>query len=170
MNIEPLEMQFLMSFISHNHRVLEWGCGESTILIASKAKYVTSVEHNKKWYNRLIARKEREKINNLNLILAKPNKKWISSRDHDGTLDQFKDYVHSPINHGPFDVILIDGRARVACASFCHLLGHSGTQVFIHDYNHPDARDYSGALAYLEKTDEQDSLFRFKIKGCNFND
>ncbi len=163
-NIKTSEMEFLLSFISSDHHVLEYGFGNSTKMIASKAKFLTSVEHDEGWYNGTLAASVK-KIENLNFILARSNWEWMPDRDGDGTLDQFKDYVQAPIKYSPFDVILIDGRARVGCASVCHLLGHSDTQVFIHDYNHEDGRDYSAALIYLEEMDSKDGLFRFKTRG-----
>ena len=61
-------------------------------------------------------------------------------------------------------MIVIDGRARVGCASVCRLLGHSKTNIFIHDYTYPDGRDYTGALDYLEYIDAHGTMARFKIK------
>ena len=91
--------------------------------------------------------------------------------DEENKYIDFKEYVDAPIGYGPFDIILIDGRARVACASKCHLLGHKNTIVFIHDFTTPDSpyynptRDYYvKSLEYLEYIENTMTIAKFKIK------
>ena len=73
----------------------------------------------------------------------------------------FKDYIESPIEYGPFDIILIDGRARVSCSSICKLLSHENTIIFIHDFHRPE---YQEALKYLELIDSVKTMSKFKLK------
>ena len=75
--------------------------------------------------------------------------------------DEFKDYIESPIEYGPFDIILIDGRARVSCSSICKLLSHENTIIFIHDFHRPE---YQEALKYLELIDSVKTMSKFKLK------
>ena len=56
----------------------------------------------------------------------------------DGLYQEFADYVTAPL-HGPFDVILVDGRARTSCvkrAKHDNLLAPGGT-LFIHNAHRP---------------------------------
>lgn len=136
------ERQILIKNINKDHLVLEYGSGASTLEIAKLCKHVTSIEHNLQWYNKVKA----EKPDNCDLILAEPDLPYIEGR-HDGTYEEFKTYVNSSLNKGLFDIILIDGRARVACASIMKKVAKKDSLIFIHDFERPEYKD---ALNYLE--------------------
>ena len=55
------------------------------------------------------------------------------------------------------DIILIDGRARVACASKCHLLGHKDTLVFFHDFGVSGWMYFAFVLPYVISNFIQDT-------------
>lgn len=77
--------------------IFEYGCGNSSLWWASRSAIVTSVEHNLEWMNRIAEKAP----GNLRLI-HHPEK---------------EDYVACIRKAaGPFDVIIIDGRWRLACA------------------------------------------------------
>lgn len=150
------EELFFIKHLNKNQKVLEYGSGESTIEIANKISTLISVEHQKKWYDQLITSVPK----NCNLLLKEPNLPYVEGQ-HCGTYEEFKDYIESPLNFKPFDLILIDGRARVSCASICKDLGHKDTLVFIHDFNRPE---YKEALNYLILEEEVGTMAKFKIK------
>ena len=135
------ESAFFFAEIDQNKKVLEYGSGQSTIEISGKCRSVVSVEHQEDWYNKTL----RIIPSNCELMLKKP------------TLH----YVEAPLSKGPFDIILIDGRARVACASICKSLGHKDTIVFIHDFERPE---YQEALTHLEQVAIAGRMAKFKIK------
>jgi predicted O-methyltransferase YrrM len=145
-----------MSHLKDTHSVLEFGSGTSTFEIANKVKKIISIEHQKKWYDSLIL----ESPENCTLILKEPNLPYVEGLSC-GTYDEFKDYIESPIEYGPFDIILIDGRARVSCSSICKLLSHENTIIFIHDFHRPE---YQEALKYLELIDSVKTMSKFKLK------
>lgn len=149
------EEEFLKKEINNQSKVLEYGSGESTKELASICKTIVSIEHQEDWYNKIISILP----NNCKLLLKKPNspEQWPD----DGTYEQFKDYVDEPLKYGTFDVIIIDGRARVACASICNKLGHKDTIVFIHDYFR---KEYHIAEKYLTLVDRVETMAKFKIK------
>ena len=149
------ESAFFLSHIDKTHRVLEYGSGSSTIEISALCKNITSVEHSFMWYKKL----KRQHIPNLNLIFEAPDKECLPPDD--GTLEQFKTYIHAPLKYAPFDIILIDGRARVECAKLCKKLGHKDTLVFIHDFERPE---YHEALEYLHIIETVERMSKFKIK------
>lgn len=159
------EADFFLSHIKPEHRVLEFGSGGSTLDIAALAARVVSVEHNKEWYDKISA----QIPENATLLFHPPTSEPTGGDD--GTAEQFHDYIHAPLKYveqeGPFDIIFIDGRARVACAEICEKLGHAGTLVFIHDYNHPNPQytrtEYYDAEKYLTKLNGHFTMWKFLI-------
>lgn len=160
------EQEFFLSHLKKDMRVLEYGSGASTFAIAPLVKELISIENNAAFYNEI--KNTVPKNVQLHLVLA--NKEPNASYD-DGTLADFVDYVTHPIASGPFDVIFIDGRARVACASICRQLGHKDTLVFIHDFNHPVEKwrrpEYYEAEKYLERIEGVFTMWKFKIRITN---
>lgn len=150
------EKNFLFSFININSKVLEYGSGESTFEIANICKEIVSMEHNKVWYEKNIGRIPK----NCNIFLIEPTLPYTEGFDC-GTYEQFKDYIEYPTKFSPFDIIFIDGRARVGCSSICKLLSHKDTIVFIHDF---DRQEYQESLKYLELLDMVGTMAKFKIK------
>ena len=150
------EEDFFMSHISNDSLVLEYGSGVSTKEIAKKCKLITSIEHKEDWYNKL----KNELPSNCELILKTPDLPYIEG-GHCGTYDEFKSYIESPLNKMSFDIILIDGRARVSCSPICNKLSHDNTIIFIHDFDRPE---YQEALNYLELIIQVGTMAKFKIK------
>ena len=153
---EKNEEEFFFNEINENSKVLEYGSGVSTTEIANKCKTILSIEHQENWYNKM----KNEIPNNCELIFKNPDLPYIEGSDC-GTYEEFKSYIEAPINNGPFDVILIDGRARVSCASICHKMSHENTIVFIHDYHR---EEYQEALNYLELMNQVGTMAKFKVK------
>jgi hypothetical protein len=76
-------------------RVFEYGSGYSTLWWATRAAAVVSVEHDAAWAQ------------------------WV--RDHCPAAEVLHQprgsgYVEAPRGHGPFDVVVLDGRDRVRCS------------------------------------------------------
>lgn len=150
------EQNFLLFHIDENKTVLEYGSGESTIEIANICKNIVSVEHQKSWYDQLML----SIPSNCVLILKEPNAYFAESGD-DGTYEQFHEYVRCPLSYGNFDIILIDGRARMACASVCNMMGHKDTLIFIHDFHR---EEYRGCLEFFDLIELVDTMAKFKMK------
>jgi len=153
------ESAFVFAEIDKNTKVLEYGSGQSTVEIAEKCSSIVSVEHQENWYNETL----QIKPSNCELLFKKPTLHYVEGF-HCGTYEEFEDYIEAPLSKGPFDVILIDGRARVACSSICHRLGHKDTIVFMHDFERPE---YQEALTYLEQEAVVGRMAKFKIKENN---
>lgn len=150
------EEDFFMNHIKNDLIVLEYGSGVSTKEIAKKCKFIISIEHQENWYNQL----KKELPTNCELILKTPDLPYVEGATC-GSYDEFKSYIESPLNKGPFDIILIDGRARVSCASICKRLSHDNTIIFIHDF---DRAEYQEALNYLDLIDKVGTMAKFKLK------
>jgi len=100
-------------------RVFEYGSGASTIWLARRAASVTSVEHDAHWHP-LVADKIADHPN-AQVKLVLPDKRPAPDPIYGSTKPgwrgrTFRNYVHAIDSEpGLFDVIVIDGRARVAC-------------------------------------------------------
>ena len=149
------EESFFLNYIKKEHLVLEYGSGDSTQQIANRCKHLISLEHQKHWYNQIISTLP----SNVELSLIEPDMSYIEGGD-DGTFEEFKTYVQFPLQMGPFDIILIDGRARVACASVAHYMATPDTLIFIHDFDRPE---YQEALKYLKLIDIKETMAVFSL-------
>lgn len=159
------EADFFLGHIKKNHRVLEYGSGGSTLDIAELAGSVVSVEHDKEQFEKL----SHQAPENVLLYFEPPTQETIPG--HDGSRAEFANYIDIPLDyahkHGRFDIILIHGRARVACAEICERLGHAQTLVFIQDYNHPNPEytriEYFDAEKHLTRLDGHFTMWKFVI-------
>ncbi len=150
------EKEYFFKEITKKTKVLEYGSGYSTKEISKICELIISVEHQKKWYdiNNL------DKSSNCKLLFKEPDLPYVEGITC-GSYEEFKTYIESPIEFGPYDVILIDGRARVACSSICDKLSHKDTIIFIHDFNRPE---YQESLKYLELIGVEETMAKFKLK------
>ena len=161
------EVDFLMSHLDPSFRVLEWGCGGSTLEIAKRVKRLISVEHNLGWYQKV------KPLLPENASLVYIQRNFEEATGHDGTLEDYRDYIRFPMSFisdaFKFDVIFIDGRARVECAKVAVKVLKEGGTIFIHDYAHPEPQyrrhEYEVVEEFLEKTGQVFALAKFKIKG-----
>jgi len=157
------EEDFLFSHLTKNMEVLEWGSGSSTIAIAKRVKEVTSIEHDRAYFKIL----EAKKIPNVNLYFV--NRNQIEKNGHDGTYADYKDYIEYPKRlKKKFDLIFVDGRARVECAKIAVSLLKPNGVILIHDYRNPnpkcDRLEYREVENFLNIQDFAYALYSFKPK------
>lgn len=115
-------------------RVLEWGSGGSTLWLADRlppGAYLTSVEHDGAWHKQV-----RDAVGErpgVRLLLAEPSRPLgrnaTIEEEDPGPLEA---YLGAPDDHR-YDVILVDGPARVACMAKARRLLAPGGVVFLHD-------------------------------------
>jgi len=128
-----VEVDFFKNHLNNNQRVLEWGCGSSTIDISKIVKEVHSIEHNKDWYDNI-----NSKISNtnVNLYLCEPDNEYVEG-GHCGTFQQFETYIKKTLELGKFDLIFIDGchefRYAMTDLMNCRQLAHKDTIVALDD-------------------------------------
>ena len=158
---ENNESDFFLSHIKKTDRVLEYGSGQSTKEIANICHTVVSVEHQKNWYEKV----KDEITENVILLLREPNLDYIEGTYNCGTYEEFKDYINSPSEYGDFDIILIDGRARVECAKMCKNFCKENTLIFIHDFtSRMENHNYKEVFNYLELIESVGDMSKFKLK------
>lgn len=113
---------FLDDFLTEHARVFEWGMGGSTVFWQARAQDVISVEHDVGWFEAaqesLATAHQTSKMPNM--ILEEPdneaNADFASgAKQYQGK--SFERYVRSidQFAENTFDVIVVDGRARMAC-------------------------------------------------------
>ena len=122
-------INFLNKNINKQMTVFEYGSGGSTLFWSERIKQIISVEHDKKWYEKVKKELELREIKHVSYFLleaeedpdfalkssANPND-YISD-DENFVGQKFEQYVRK-IDEYPdeyFDIILIDGRARPSC-------------------------------------------------------
>lgn len=116
--------------INNGNAVFEYGGGGSTLFFLDRGAIVTTVEHDKEWFEKLfkiisndnltkfwtgIYRAPEDEVSPCNLCHSSPESYKSSSQNFIGKT--FKKYVDS-INEFPdkyFDFVIIDGRARPSC-------------------------------------------------------
>jgi len=161
---ERAETDFVHSAIDSQSKVLEYGSGRSTINLSHIAKSVVSVEHQKAWYDEL----KPTLPENVELLLSEPDLDYIEgphenqrSEGNDGTYEEFKTYIKAPLSSAPYDVVIIDGRARVECAKLCTKLCHDESYIFVHDF---ERDEYQSIMKILEHVGSVGRMFKFKVK------
>lgn len=101
-------------------RVFEYGSGASSFWLLKRGANVTSVEHDENWFEEVAGRAADHANIEINHIApARPEEgqsssEFLSGREGYAGMS-FEAYVRSVEVGGPYDLIIIDGRARSAC-------------------------------------------------------
>jgi hypothetical protein len=116
-------------------RVFEFGAGASTVWLAKRCHEVITVEHDVPFAQSM--RPAFSAYKNIDIHIRPPStaiddKSTARSKRKGYTTQSFDDYVASiDRQEGPFDLIIIDGRARLAClAKARHRLKPDGIILF----------------------------------------
>lgn len=120
----PASIEIFENFLDTTKTGFEWGSGSSTVFLAKKLKNLVSVEHNKKWFEKVSGQIKKDKLTNIDYHFVEVNypEKHL---DKDGfevaftekQIQAYKAYYSLIDRYADdyFDLILIDGRARVKC-------------------------------------------------------
>lgn len=93
-------IEYLKQFDFSGKRVFEYGAGNSSLFWAARVREVVAVESDRRWFDRISGACPA----NLLLNLHTDRESYVASISGKG---------------GKFDVIVIDGKWRNACAAFC---------------------------------------------------
>jgi predicted O-methyltransferase YrrM len=116
---------------------LEWGSGYSTLYFPSflpKGSHWLAIEHYPEWAEKISKRNSHDLVKIVNVTPSLPG--WKD----EGTYEEFKDYVEYPSGQ-QFDLIIVDGRARLPCVSKSRELISDRGVVMLHDANRLKYRD-----------------------------
>ena len=161
------EEDFLFSYLKPEMEVLEWGSGSSTIAIAKRVNKILTIEHDKQYVELLADKILQANALNVQFFHIKQNSKEKSG--HDGTYENYNDYINFPkALNKKFDLIIIDGRARVECAKIAVSLLKENGVILIHDYRNPnpvcDRKEYHEVEQFLDIINFEYALYAFKPK------
>lgn len=150
---------------------LEWGAGTGTEFFTdyiSEDSTWISIEHNQGWAESVA---KRNKKPNVSILFKVPNNEptpgiyygLVDYTVNDGTYEDFKDYIEYPSEHAPFDLILIDGRARTQCLKkSLDLLSGNGV-VVLHDANrtqyHEGFKDYKQGILFEDQRESSGGIW-----------
>lgn len=118
-------IDWLKTYLNSNMHVFEWGAGGSTIFFSNYSKSVTSVEHDLNWYKSTSDAIAERSIKNVQLMLCKPTKSTDMDNLYGSSFEQYREmsfykYVRAIeiFLDNSFDLVAVDGRARVACMEY----------------------------------------------------
>lgn len=128
----------ILKYITPGCRVLEWGSGGSTLWFSDRlpnGATLTSIDHDVRWHEttcRNIGQRH-----NVQLLLCPPD----GPLGRNATIDEedptyLHEYIHA-VDDSKFDVILVDGVARVACMEQAKKLLSRNGVIFLHDAHRP---------------------------------
>lgn len=123
------EIQLIEKYLSPDTIMLEWGSGGSTLYFSSLVKKYYSIEHDQKWFNKLV---QKNIPDNTYMYIVPPD---IEVPPPESTHEAYRGYIEKAGTFKTkFDAVLIDGRARLACAIYIKKHLHQNSFVFIHDF------------------------------------
>lgn len=146
-----------LSLLTPSTRYFEWGSGFTTRVSDGICARVTSVEGSEEWHTQMISSHAWKPTTELKYVDIGPTGLFSMPKDK----SRGSSYIHAmDREEGAFDVVLVDGRFRVACAAaaYEHLAPHHA--VLVHDFERlhyrPLLRIYdvvniTGTLAHLRK-------------------
>lgn len=135
---------YVESVLPASARVFEYGGGGSSLWLADRGAHVTTVEHDSGWDRQL---RRVVPPRQVELLLVPPSESGqITSATHDGFFD---DYVGSIDSYSDdiFDLVIVDGRARVECAMRARQKLKRGGMILLDDSDRPR---YAAAVRALD--------------------
>lgn len=166
------EKLFLNKHLKKASNYLEFGLGGSTIFALIHTEIpITSIDTNTDWIN-FMKKYSIVKHNLGNRLTIQyedigPTKSWgfPVGNDHKEKFPNFSSGIFKTKSSDLFDLILVDGRFRVACVLAIILNRKSNLDdltILVHDYSIRD--DYKFVEKYLNIIESVDTLYAFKIK------
>lgn len=160
------EIALFMSYLNKASSYLEYGCGGSTYIAVQipTINKIISVEGNKRWINKcreINILSHAEKCGRLSFRHVEYNA--TDNWSHPQSMNDkhlFPPYSEPPSEHN--DLVLIDGRFRVACGLKLWKNISTNTIVIVHDYL--DRPQYHILDQFYERIDSVDTLVVFRKK------
>ena len=133
--LTPAAVEYLGEVITPRFWVFEWGAGGSTVWFARHAGRVVSVEHQRGWYDKVADRLAEEGLQDAVRLHLVP----LNSRAYAGLIKVY--------SLGTFDLVLVDGRARVACMTEARGMVKPGGMLVLDNADRVDR--YARGIALL---------------------
>lgn len=175
-HMDPPEIEKLKQLMQGAKTYIEYGCGGSTKLATNYVDTIISVENDGRFCKALkqsFADNDNGKQIIINHVSLGPSGKWghpvftFNTPAYKRRRDEYVSILWDKLRgvkgmSAEPDLILIDGRFRVACAlySLMQLSKDSQTTFFFHDFNTRPV--HHGLKDYVEVIDNVESAFIFK--------
>ncbi|QDZ19694.1 hypothetical protein HOP50_03g22120 [Chloropicon primus] len=154
------EKEVLYRLYSASNSVFEWGIGSSTIIAAQAGvERLTGVDSAMPWVKKV--RKHVPSNYNIRHAYIGEVKEWGKpvNETHKDLWPNYSEQVNR--EQEPFDVYLVDGRFRVACAALALLHGQKDSRVLVHDFQRSS---YQVILEVADKMEQQEKLVVLRRK------
>ena len=153
----PAETAMFARYRDKSLSYFEFGCGGSTVFCDSPTRKIKSVDNNKEWLDKV-----RPLVSsNIEMIYVNtgPVLEYGNPADPTNTAG-FADYSLAFSQKDPdTDLVLIDGRFRVACALQVVLSGFNGP-VLLHD---AQRAEYQPLFPFFTITERVENLIAFRV-------
>ena len=153
--------KFIEKYLGKDKNLLEFGSGGSTVYFAKKVKKLIAVEHDPYWVQKVSENLKEQDIENVSLIYAPANQPFeLGETPKTQRQIEFYDYIRAPevikknIPDFSYDVVFIDGRARIECAKYIFPFLHENSVVILHDYK--GRQRYRAVLEWYDEIDKID--------------
>lgn len=142
---------FWASFLTNRTNYFEWGSGSTTVMSDAMARRVVSIEGSELWYRHMKEKHTFHSHTHLQYVGIGETRAFSWPLDP----SQGHDYIHAIEHHPLQDVVLVDGRFRVACAlaAFSRLSEHG--IVLVHDF---ERKNYHTLLKYYHITSRAENM------------
>jgi len=159
------EIDRYAALLDNANTVLEFGSGCSTILAANRPGLkIVSVDSDEGWFEKLrcetpVRKAEAEGRLNFVHVDIGPTGEWgkPTNTEHKSLWPRYSRDPWAALPNAP-DLILIDGRFRVACALEAATRRFDGAVIAIHDFNR---RTYHRVRFFLHQSESVDRLAIF---------
>jgi hypothetical protein len=138
--------RWLQEWLRPGMTVFEWGSGGSTVFLARRVSRVVSVEYDPVWWSALREAVASRGLANVELKLVVPEPveegaEPYSSSDPAFAGRGFRRYVETVLapTDEPFDLVLVDGRARARCVEAARSRLKPGGVLILDDSERFDA-------------------------------
>lgn len=109
--LTPAANQILSTYLKKTDVGLEFGSGRSTLWLARRTQHLTSVEHQRQWYQAVTAQIKAAELTNVGYHLCE--REALGGEDR---LDSVYAQVAAKFKDESLDFVLVDGIYRSACA------------------------------------------------------
>ena len=168
--LPPLEKALYYKYLDKATNYLEYGSGGSTYnaMLRNNIKKIVSVESDKAWYDKILNMINISNMINSNKLIykyielnAEPNNYGYPNNVSFNIMKSYPSVIEE-YNNINFDLILIDGRFRVACALICFKYINNNSIVIVDDIiGRPH---YNIIYNYFDKIEEAGRMVVFKKK------
>lgn len=169
-SMRPREIALLTSLLRRTKHMVEFGAGGSTTLsLKLGVSHLLSVESDEEWISRILADDAAARAHEdgrLKLLRADIGPiGFLGGPGKGSDRSKWPSYSRTPWAHldgHALDLILIDGRFRVACILDSLLRVDRRTALAVHDFWNRPA--YHAVLPFLDEIDRCESLGVFRVK------